>query len=268
METIHIDRLLFPIGNGATSPIQGIANEKDYVIKTFNNVQGNKVLVNELICYLIAEKLLLPIPKAILGQIDKNTVIDKYVHDSEDFDENCYGVAFCSELLTPVTIVKSDKMLKLAPNFQWLLPKLMLFDHLIYNKDRNMGNLLISLSKKDKQLYIIDHSHTFNMESIWNSTGLYQKIDSKDYLDDYIMKNNSYHYSKFKEALKIDLITMQDTVKYFQDNLPLDFFKGIIDKVPEVWENDKDELRALSEYLIYRMEHITDFAEMILSYKY
>ena len=129
--------------------------------------------------------------------------------------------------------------------------------------------LLVDLLKEYKYDMQVRNYSERTIKTCYNSTLKFLNYCKNEFnLDDYIMENNSYHYSKFKEALKIDLITMQDTVKYFQDNLPLDFFKGIIDKVPEVWENDKDELRALSEYLIYRMEHITDFAEMILSYKY
>ncbi|NFI03715.1 hypothetical protein FC959_04705 [Clostridium botulinum] len=265
MDITHIDRLLFPMGNGATIPIQGVVNGKEYIIKTFNNVEGNKTLVNELVCYLIAKQLKLPIPNAILGIIDTETEIHQNVSSLEDFSDKCYGISFCSELIKPVTTINSSKMITLSSNYNWLIPKLMLFDHLIYNKDRNKGNLLISISKNNKQLYIIDHSHTFNLEALWNSTGLQQKIQDNDFLDTQIMDDNWYHYSKFKDALTIDSITMKENIQYFKDNLSIKFFNTIVDKVPLMWENNKDELLALSNYLIYRMEHIDDFANIILS---
>ena len=96
MAIIHIDKLLYPMGNGATNPIRGIVNNKEYVIKTFNNVEGNKVLINELIGYRLAKQLDLPVPNALLGVIDENTYIDENVRDLEDFNEDCYGIAFCS----------------------------------------------------------------------------------------------------------------------------------------------------------------------------
>lgn len=265
MDTIHIDKLLFPIGNGATNPIYGTSNDKNYIIKTINNIEGNKVLINELICYLIAKKLKFPIPNACFGEIDSNTLIHKNVLDSKDFDSNCFGLAFCSEFINSAMTISSSKMITSTNNYKWLLPKLMLFDHLIYNKDRNKGNLLISYSKKDKNLYVIDHSHTFNLEALWNSVGLKQKIIDEDFKDNSIMDSNQYLYSKFNSALKIDMITMQETIKYFKENLNVDFFKSLVENVPKVWENDKDELDALTNYLIYRMEHIDYFADLIIN---
>ncbi|MDU2282265.1 HipA family kinase [Clostridium paraputrificum] len=268
MDIIHIDELLFPIGNGITIPIHGTSNGLHYIVKTFNNVEGNKTLINELVCYLIAKKLSLPIPDAKLGIIDKNTKIDENVSELEDFSEDCFGLAFCSTYLNPVTTISSSKMLKLSSNYKWLLPKLMLFDHLVYNKDRNKGNLLISLSKNNNQLFIIDHSHTFNLEAIWNSIGLEQKMQEFDIYDDRIMLGNWYHYSKFKTVSNIDILTMKDTVNYFRENLSKDFFESLVDNIPEVWENDKEEIRALIKYLLYRFEHLDVFADIIANTNY
>lgn len=264
----YVDNLIFPIGNGATGPLLGTINGTDYVVKTFNNIQGNKTLINELVCYRIALQLKFPIPTAKLAIIDPKTIINNEVKEFEDFTKDCWGICFCSKYMKPVTIVNSYKMIQSTSNYKWLLPKLMLFDHLIYNKDRNMGNLLISLKKGNQSLYIIDHSHTFNLEAIWYKQGLYQKINDKDYLDQYIMQNNSYHYSKFKQAMNIDMIAMKDSIDYFKNNLSLDFFQHIVDNIPEMWENNKSELKALSDYLIYRMEHLSDYANIILSTTY
>lgn len=268
METIHVDELLCFFGNGATKPIHAVANNSRYILKLFNNPEGNKVLVNELICYLIAKQLELPIPDAILGIVDSNTKIDTSIFSDEDFSNDCYGIAYCSKFLDPVTTISSPKMIGMSKNHKWLLPKLMLFDHLIYNKDRNKGNLLISLSKSNKNLYIIDHSHTFNLEALWNSVGLAQKIEDNDFNDTRIMDDNWYQYSNFKQYVNIDIVEMRETIEYFKERLSIDFFKGLIEKVPDMWENDKDELVALVDYLIYRMEHLEDFANLIINSKY
>lgn len=268
MNIIHIDELFCFIGNGATNPIHGMGDGTRYIVKTFNNPEGNKVLINELVAYFIAKQLKLPIPNATLGMIDNITKIDADIFKSDDFNESCYGLAFCSELLQPVTTISSFKMLSMSKNYTWLLPKLMLFDHLIYNKDRNKGNLLISLSKTDKNLYIIDHSHIFSMEALWNSIGLNQRIAENDFNDSTIMDDNWYQYSNFKKVLNIDIITMRDTIDYFKDHLSIDFFNNLIEKIPTVWENDKDELIALINYLIYRVEHLEEFANLIMNTQY
>lgn len=268
LDLIHVDELLCYFGNGATNPLHGVINNTRYIVKLFNNCEGNKTLVNELVCYLIAKKLELPIPDAVLGIVDMNTKFEPSIFSSEDFNDSCYGIAFCSKLIYPVSTISSKKMLLKAPNHNWLIPKLMLFDHIIYNKDRNKGNLLMSLSKQDSNLYIIDHSHTFNMEALWNSHGLNQRINESDYNDSTIMEDNWYHYSKFKECINIDMIEMQQTVQYFKDRLNSEFLQKIIDQIPIEWENDKEELKSLIGYIIYRIEHIDTYADLIINTKY
>lgn len=137
MDTYHVDELLYPIGNGATIPILGVVNNKNYIIKTFNNIEGNKTLINELVCHYIAKKLNFPIPDA-----------------------------------------------------------------------------------------------------------------------------------KFKSVLNLDLNVMKETVDYFKENLTKDFLESIVDKIPEVFEHNKNELKALIQYLLYRMEHIDYYADLILNTNY
>ncbi|EGT3817429.1 TPA: hypothetical protein OXB05_002699 [Clostridioides difficile] len=269
MDIQYIEELRHPMGNGATNPIFGIGDNRQYVIKTNNNIQGNKVLINELVCYLLAQRLELPIPTAKLCKIDNNTKIDSNIYNIiEDFSSNCYGIGFCSEYINNVTLISSHKMLKLASNQEYLIPKLMLFDHIIYNNDRNKGNLLLRMGKTgNRELMMIDHSHTFNLGSIWDSCQLKQKIQSEDYKDEYIMCDNSYLYSMFKKSMDINMIVMNNAANFFKSKLcnNLDF---LIEKIPNSWENDINELKSLLDYINYRINHIDYFANMIASYKY
>ena len=89
-----------------------------------------------------------------------------------------------------------------------------------------------------------------------------------DIYDDRIMLGNWYHYSKFKTVSNIDILTMKDTVNYFRENLSKDFFESLVDNIPEVWENDKEEIRALIKYLLYRFEHLDVFADIIANTNY
>lgn len=264
----HIDELKYPIGNGTTNPIIGIGNNKHFVIKTNNNVQGNRILINELVCYLLALELELPIPNSKLCLIDQGTIVHSNVENMEDFSESCYGLGFCSEYIENSTVLSSHKMIQLTNNHEWLIPKLMLFDHLIYNKDRNKGNLLLKMGKDNRELILIDHSHTFNLECIWDKVQLHDKINNNDYKDEYIMEKNAYIYSKLKKCLEIDMITMADTIDYFKNRINNKVIGDIIDKIPTEWESNKEDLEALKEYLIYRFNNIEHFADIIISYKY
>lgn len=268
MNLIHIDRLLYPIGNGVTDPIIGDSNETNYVIKTYNNPQGNRVLVNELLCYLIAKELEMPIPDAKIGMIDKSTIIESNVKETGKFDENCYGPCFCSHYLKNALNISSYSMLTLCNEYERIICKIMLFDHLIYNKDRNRGNLLIQSSNKTRKIFIIDHSHTFNLESIWSAVSLEQKMNDEDFKDEYIMRNNGYLYEKFKKSCKIDVLLLRETVEFFKRKLSYEFFDKIIEEIPELWENNKSELNGVSKYLKYRLKNIDYYINLICNIDY
>ena len=117
-------------------------------------------------------------------------------------------------------------------------------------------------------MLLIDHTHIFNLETIWNSTGLKNKILEEDYKDEWIMKSNSYLYSKFLNVYQVTIVDMQETVKYFKERLSVDFIRSIKEHIPKEWESDLDEIDALLEYIIYRFEHIDYYANLILTTNY
>lgn len=268
LDVQYINELKYPIGNGSTNPIVGSVSNNHFVIKTNNNIQGNKVLINEYVCYLLALELELPVPNSGACTIGDDTYIGSDVESMEDFSDECYGLGFCSEYIENATVIGSEKMIKLTSNYKWLIPKLMLFDHLIYNKDRNKGNLLIKMGKHNRELILIDHSHTFNLETMWDSIQLRMKMESEDYRDEYIMEQNAYIYSKLKKSMDIDMVVMHETIDYFKSKLNPEIIKNIIDKIPIEWEDNKEELETLKEYIIYRFNNLNYFADIILYYKY
>lgn len=264
----HIKELKYPIGNGATNPIMGTYSNGYCVVKTNNNIQGNRTLINEYVCHLLAKELDLPVISSGLCYIDDDTHIEQNVRDMEEFSEDCYGLGFYSHYIEGVTVVGSEKMIKLTENYEWLIPKLMLFDHFIYNKDRNKGNLLIKMGKNNRKILIIDHSHTFNLETLWDRVQLNVKIQDNDYLDEYIMEKNAYIYSKLKNSMEINMLVMRETLDYFESKLSEEIIEKVVNQVPKEWECNKEELDALKEYLIYRLGKLNHFADIILNYKY
>lgn len=266
---VQIDELKAPIGNGITNPILGLSNGKQYVIKTINNPEGNKVLVNEIVCYFLAKQLELPMPKSGLCIINDKTKINKNIYDLvEDFSEKCYGIGFCSEYVEKATVLGSDRMIKLANNYKILIPRLMLFDHIIYNMDRNKGNLLFKMGKSDRKLIVIDHSHVFNLAAIWDSIQLNARIKEEDYKDEYIMENNKYIYSRFKKVMDLDMSIMTKEVDYFKNKIDEKIIRMAIESVPKEWEPNLKELEVLEKYIIYRFKNIEYYSNLIASYVY
>lgn len=268
MPYLHIDELLSPIGLGSTEPCIGLANGKQVIVKFLNNLQGNKILINELVCYEIAKILELTIPKAGLCIIDSNTKINPNVKELTEFSEECNGIGFYSEYKSNVTIVNSPAVIRLSSNYSWLLPRLVLFDHLIFNKDRNPGNLLISMNKSDKSLYVIDHTHTFNLQSLWTGYHLKQKISEDDFKSLEILESNAYLYKSFFACCNIDLISLKKEVDFFKKRLNKSIFDDIMNMIPIEWESNRSELNDLVDYLLYRLDHLDDFCYMISSFKY
>lgn len=269
LDILQIEELKHPMGNGITNPILGTTSSIQCIVKTNNNIEGNRVLINEIVSYSLALKLGLPIPEAGLCNIDESTNIDRNIYELVDeFSERCYGIGFYSMVEKNVTVISSEKMIKMASNYKWLIPKIMLFDHLIYNNDRNKGNLLIKMNKLDRGLVLIDHSHVFNLGPIWDKYQLKQKIENEDYKDDHIMRNNAYLYSKFKNVMSVDMVVMQETVDYFRNNITEVDIRGTIESIPKCWESNKEELDALVEYIIYRFNNLEYFANIIATYNY
>ena len=54
------------------------------------------------------------------------------------------------------------------------------------------------------------------------------------------MDDNWYQYSNFKKYVTTDIVEMKDTIDYFKERLSIEFFTSIIEKIPLVWENDRD----------------------------
>lgn len=75
--------------------------------------------------------------------------------------------------------------------------KILLFDHLIFNTDRNPGNLLVQYYKKNITLQVIDHSHVFINQAIWDANCLHRAMEEKDYFSTRILEDNNYLYDMF-----------------------------------------------------------------------
>lgn len=258
----HVKCVIGRIGNGCTEPLIAILEDDTHVIiKTFNNVQGNLSLVNEYVCYNIAKELNLTIPDAGL------CIVDEYTSDDNNLlEQEMYGVGFYSTRVDRTTVISSPKMISLAENVGEMM-MMILFDHLIYNKDRNQGNLLLSFSKSKKLLHVIDHTHVFNLQCIWDKSQLQRCIDEKDFEDEDILVNNQYLYQMIYESISIqfeELIKLADNIN---EKLSKELFENVISKVPDEWCMNKDDLNKLVDYLVYRLDHIYDYCKLICNFK-
>lgn len=163
---MNIVKIIRPFELGVTKPfLVECSNGKKYVAKFPGNPDGPRILVNEYVCASLAKKLGLPVPNFELIKIND---IDKY-KDKLDKIEKKNGTIFCSEFIEKTSPLPGYSILQKVTN-KFDSIKILIFDVIIGNNDRNQGNLLINL--KNNSLVAIDHSHVFIHQALWNKQTL------------------------------------------------------------------------------------------------
>ncbi len=256
----HISAIQNNVGDFSTEPKIAYDDEQvRLVIKVHNCIQGNLVLFNEYFCYRLAKLVEINMPRSGICVIDEKTTI----FNKDITDEN-YGKGFFSTYID-----------KNAPLMESIIPmmknkeeffKILLFDHIIYNKDRNPGNLFVRYYKNNISLYVIDHSHVFVNQAIWEQNCLRRGIEERDYFNQEIMESNSYLYNMFFSYMNFQKDAMGDIIALFRENITLEAMQDIINDIPVEWLPSEDDVNMLVEYILYRLSHLEDICITIEKY--
>lgn len=253
----HTKQVLNMMTNGCTEPVRAYLDDNTYVIaKLYNNCEGNLILFNEYLSYSLAVQIELPIPVSGICLIDEQTIDENHTLSPQNF-----GYAFYSTYLQS-TILKPG-IIKHLQNLNYFY-RLLLFDHLIYNKDRNVYNLLTTFTKKDTSFSLIDHSHVFKNETIWDANCFRLGIAENDYMDTYILETNAPMYDMFLQTFQFDAAKLNDEVSYIQNRITIDVIDKAIAEIPSEWKPSQNNIDALREYLLYRNSHLQDICDMIV----
>ena len=258
-----VENIISKIGTGATDPLDCLVNNKRAIVKTYNNDEGNKVLANEIIAYNIAKMMNMPIPQCGI------CVIDKYTEDIEGIiDSSKFGIGFYSKRLDKVTPIINNPMLleKYVKNKSIFL-NIIIFDHIIYNKDRHKGNLLLSsIEKQNHKLFIIDHSHIFNIGALWDEYQLKRMISQDNFRSTEIME---YNYGTYEILLNVINVTKDNIVNTANEmirNINFSELQKVINTLPTEWGITKNEKILLYEYIINRINNIDIICDTIYQY--
>lgn len=256
----HIRTVQHNIGNGVTEPKFATTDDNTPVIvKTFNGPEGSLVLFNEYFCYRLAILLNIPMPISGVCLIDKNTEIF-----NDCVNENQLGLGFYSTYLNKsVTLV--NPIIKLMKNKEDFF-KVLLFDHIIFNTDRNPGNLLVQYYKNDISLKVIDHSHVFINQAIWDANCLTRAINDRDYFSTRILEDNSYLYSMFFHNMSVTNEVLKKNALIFHDIVTESNLRNILLDIPQEWLPSQRDLDALVKYILYRVNHIEDICTTIINF--
>lgn len=249
MELIQASTFVKKVGNGVTDPFYLDCNGVTYIAKATDENVGVKHLVNEVVCYLLAKLLEVPIPDAALIKIDQSMI------DSVPFLSNRNiqsHILFGSKVVLSGQTNVTPPLLEKVTN-QADIPSIMLFDQIIMNEDRadNRGNLIFDF--KRKELLAIDHTHAFKYGALWDMHTLRQMNVEKEYLvrnfqgkyyrmlQKYINGNNPFS----KIIQKISLVN-EDDISLITASIPTD------------WGIPEEEVREIELFLWHRLCNIRE----------
>lgn len=256
-----IQQLCYNMSLGSTEPKFAILEDgTQAVVKLFNGPEGNLVLFNEYLCYRLALLLDIPMPNSGICFFNEKTDIqDEIIANS-----NNYGKAFYSTYMPKTTKLLSSIVGRISNKHDFV--KMLLFDHIIFNSDRNPGNLLVSFYKNDISLKVIDHTHVFINQTFWNSSCLEQAMKDNDLLDTKVLENNKYLYDMFFHSISVTKDVLAQESLDFKNKLTYGIISELIKTVPEEWSPKQEDMDSLVKYLMYRIENLDVIISTIITY--
>lgn len=253
----YVKEVQYVLTNGATLPARALlVDNTNVILKYFREDIGKLVLFNEYFAYRLAEAIGLPMPQSGICIINEKTIDNNHVLRPES-----YGYAFYSTYVSS-TIFKQG-IIKHLSNID-IFYRLLVFDHIIFNTDRNEFNLLTTFSKKDTSFTVIDHSHVFKNGTIWDANCFKYGIEDEDYMSNEILEANSKMYGMFFQNISFDAELLVGEAEKAKAIITDSLLSDIINEIPDEWMPSERDVMALKEYLLYRTEHILETCQMII----
>lgn len=137
--------------------------------------------------------------------------------------------------------------------------KILIFDLLIGNFDRNKGNLMVdSVTKK---LIMIDHTHIFDIGAIWDEYQLPRSIKEK--FD--ISKLHQFNYNNIIGSIRFDKDFYNELNIFINKvkNININYIKNVIDRIPVDWEVTIKEKELLVKYIYERFNRIDEILDIL-----
>jgi hypothetical protein len=245
-----------PVGNGITEPYHIMCNDGPFVVKFAQNPQGPRSLVNEYVCAKLALGLDLPLPDARLVR-----VTESFLKENPELKEIGIetGLHFGSRKIKKSAPVTSSAVLKRSINCN-IVPDILIYDHWINNDDRksNTGNLLIETITKE--LHIIDHTHAFEIGSLWDDHQLNLRIGQ----DIVAFDMSGSVYSHFRNCITGNnpFFSIMNKI----NKLSYDDLINALVGLPDDWSCSIIEKKALQEYLMDRKIRMPEVLPQLKKY--
>lgn len=252
---INIVEIKNKLGNGCTIPyVVWCDDGNTYIVKFPGNEQGVKTLVNEFIASNLCEYLKLPIFDYKLINVKISDYNEKTKNEITPLEGTAFGTIYNDNALT---ILNSDMISKSVNRNDAV--KILIFDILIGNYDRNKGNLMIdSISKK---IYMIDHTHIFGLGTLWDQYQLPRIMTEKFE----ISTLNQFNYNNIVESIKKDEGFYNELNKFINKvkNINKVFIEDIMKKIPDDWKVSDVEKQLLVNYIYNRFNRVNEILSLL-----
>lgn len=253
---------------GSTIPLHVTCNDNNqYILKGLNiQVPTGKALFNEIVAARFASLIKLETPKSTIGILPQSVII------SSQINLNKYkfkaGPCFLSKYMEGTSLKINPVMVKSIANIE-IVPKLILFDTILMNSDRdgNDGNWFIL--KKNRKLIAIDHSNIFRLAQIWDKVSLEQDETNPPKIISEIGKGSDYRlligeYEKRLYNKKQHPHFHQypfSSIGRKIESLTINQIKSCFVNIPSEWRITKEDKQAAFEFLKFQIDHINDIIQ-------
>lgn len=262
-EILEIEEVYTIVEQGVTRPLRvRLNNNYNAIIKYPNNVCGNQVLINEYVCSCIAEKIGIKIPVFGLCRLSKDLINSL---DSEmEIDESNSGICFFSKVIsasTPITFGTLSSM----NIVEFDLAKLIVFDHLICNRERHIGNMIVSIGKEN-YLYAIDHGTIFTESVRYDKSSLEKEMTDERILDKSILEKNKEMYTGLQKKFSCSCEDLKKQAGLIKEILDDTTMKKIKENVPNEWIKiiGSDIIKKLIEVISCRRDRICEIIDFVI----
>ncbi len=247
---------------GTTVPVRcKLENGINAIVKYMKNPYGEQVLINEFIGSCIADRIDLSIPEYGICEFSPEVILQ--TNQNEEIDLYNAGPAFYTKEYSKTIPPNSPVLLGLADNVN--VEKLILFDYLINNCDRHMGNLLLSLS--DKTLYVIDHSHIITENCCRASVSQFEcELNMENLLSDRFLRVNGDVYKNISAVAPIKKSVVIEDIVSIQKKITPEFLVEIREELPDAWTKSigEEKLGIIFEIIHKRCCMLNEIVDMII----
>ncbi len=267
IEQLNVTNIQHLISEGVTFPIRcNLSNGETAVVKYPKNPAGLEALVNEWIGYSIADLINLSIPRYGICDLSSEVIEMSEVYGELDGDNS--GISFFTENIGN-TAPYTPLMLKTSVNSE--TERLILFDHLVKNKDRHDGNLIVQIDE-ERRVYFIDCSHILTVDgNLHIPLNLEKELSREEILsNDLMVKAGTSRKKNIYELLcdtmgfsENELLKERDRIKSLIGDEELIEIK---ESIPEQWCNANINIRIDNMFAIIkkRLDYIDDICDMII----